>query len=109
MCIAYVPPIDSKIHNTNEINMFECIESGIEKYKEHGHIYVLGDFNARTANLPDFLERDRFLDTNIELDYINIPERVNKDHVIDARTWTATCLLMQNHQPIYRKWSLRRK
>jgi len=84
ICIAYVPPIDSKIHNTNDINMFECIESGIEKYKEHGHIYVTGDFNARTANLPDFLERDRFLDTNIELDYINLPERVNKDHVIDA-------------------------
>ena len=61
ICIAYVPPIDSKIHNTNDINMFECIESGIEKYKEHGHIYVTGDFNARTANLPDFLERDRFL------------------------------------------------
>ena len=31
-----------------------------------------------------FLERDRFLDTNIELDNINLPERVNKNHVIDA-------------------------
>ena len=41
-------------------------------------------FNARTANLADFLERDRFLDTNTELNYIHLHERVNKDHVIDA-------------------------
>jgi len=60
ICIVYVPSIDSNIHKTNDINVFECIESGIEKYKEQ-------------------------------------------------RTWTAFCLLLQNHRPIYRKWSLRRR
>ena len=45
ICIAYEPSIDSTIHMNNDINMFECIESGIEKYKEHGHTYVVTRVN----------------------------------------------------------------
>ena len=45
ICIVYVPSIESNIHKTNDINMFVCIESGIEKYKEHGHIYFITRVN----------------------------------------------------------------
>ena len=45
ICIVYVPSIDSNIHKTNDINVFECIESGIEKYKEHGYIYFVTRVN----------------------------------------------------------------
>ena len=45
ICIVYVPSIESNIHKTNDINMFVCIESGIEKYKEHGHMYFVTRIN----------------------------------------------------------------
>jgi len=41
ICIVYVPSIDLNLHKTNDINMFECTETGIEKYKEHGYMYFV--------------------------------------------------------------------
>ena len=45
ICIVYVPSIDLNLHKTNDINMFECTETGIEKYKEHGYMYFVTQVN----------------------------------------------------------------
>ena len=65
---------------------FDEIEQGIEKYKTQGKVFITGDFNSRTANNPDYIELNRFLDSNQLSDSCNnVLPRVNKDQVLDRR------------------------
>ena len=50
-----------------------------------GKIYITCDFNSRTASSVDYIEFDKYIDQDLSmvLDTCNIPERTNKDRVLN--------------------------
>ena len=80
-----MPPSNSKVFNTAEVDIYEQLEVSIEKYNSLGKIYITGDFNSRTASSVDYIEFDKYIDHDLSmvLDTCNIPERTNKDRVLD--------------------------
>ena len=86
ICCVYIPPISSTIYrnNVNECDVFDQIESGVEKYKSLGNILIMGDLNSRTANEIDYITDDEFLNQDIQL-LPNVDDfpRSNKDKVLD--------------------------
>ena len=64
LCCTYMQPRGSKVLNQNNIDLFDIIETGIEKYKVKGKVCLTGDFNCRTANESEFIVYDRFVDAN---------------------------------------------
>ena len=84
ICSSYIKPRDSRVLLAEDIDMFEQIESGVEKYKMLGKVFITGDLNSRTSNEPDFLIFDNYLDNNVELELNNnIMQRVSKDKILD--------------------------
>lgn len=83
--VNYVPPSGSAVLNREDIDISEQLELDIIKYKTLGRLYLVGDFNSRTSNLPDFIQFDRYLDDE-DIFFIDshIQTRVNKDHVSDV-------------------------
>ena len=85
ICATYIPPSGSKVLRSEDIDIFEQLELDIIKYRRLGKIFLTGDFNCRTANEPDYLDFDRYLDD--EDNFISpfvLQPRVNKDHVVDS-------------------------
>ena len=89
ICYVYIPPTSSKVRKDKDLEFFEEVEKGLEKYSKMGKTYVTGDFNSRTATLSDILDFDAYLDIdddeNIQhiLNMSNLPERQNQDTVSD--------------------------
>ena len=52
--VVDVPPIDSSYIGIKQ-DIFEIIELEYSKYVNNHDIFLCGDFNARTSNLPDFI------------------------------------------------------
>ena len=50
--VVYVPPIDSSYIGIKQ-DIFDIIELEYSKYVNNHDIFLCGDFNARTSNLPD--------------------------------------------------------
>ncbi|CAG2198439.1 unnamed protein product [Mytilus edulis] len=54
MCTVYIPPITSSHYDRDLISLEEEICS----FSSKGKILLIGDFNARTAKTPDYIEED---------------------------------------------------
>jgi len=53
----YMPPESSSYYRNNEsVDPFLVLESAVMKYGDLGEILLMGDFNARTATLKDYIE-----------------------------------------------------
>ena len=114
---VYIPPSDSPYSSGDEFDqiMSDIIDIGA-KYN-NCKICLVGDFNARTSNLPDFIEADKHLlhatgldegDTDIFIDrnmfeHLNIVvDRYTTDKVVDATGkklldfCSNTCMLIVN-------------
>ena len=52
--VVYVPPIDSSYIGIKQ-DIFDIIELEYSKYVNNHDIFLCGDFNAHTSNLPDFI------------------------------------------------------
>ena len=61
--VVYVPPIDSSYIGINQ-DIFDIIELEYSKYVNNHDIFLCGDFNARTSNLPDFIT-DEYTEFNV--------------------------------------------
>ena len=84
LCCTYIPPRESKVLSNNEIDIFSDLELHVEKYKLLGKVLLTGDLNSRTANEIDYINFDRFLDNNSDIQpNVYVSPRVNKDHVLD--------------------------
>jgi len=84
---VYLPPQQSNIlrHFNNELDIFDLIETGIEKYQLQGKVMLTGDVNSRTSNEIDYIIFDQFLDNNSDLQQNICPSmRINMDPVLDA-------------------------
>ena len=51
--------------NSQDVDIFECLEQGVINYKNLGKLYITGDFNSRTSTDPDHLDFDKYLDDDI--------------------------------------------
>ena len=78
---VYLPPINSqkKSHDDD----LQTLENEINKYSNLGHIVLVGDFNARTGLLKDFIENDcQLINTHLNDFYTAdkmLPNRNNQD------------------------------
>ena len=88
LCYVYIPPTGSKVLKDKDFDFYEEIEKDLEKYSKMGKTYITGDFNARTATLPDILDFDAYLDpendTQGEFDINSLPIRKNQDTTADS-------------------------
>jgi len=49
-------------------------------------VFISGDLNSRTSILPDYVDFDKYLDTNLPcVCCYDIPNRINSDKTIDAQ------------------------
>ena len=78
ICLCYNTPINSSREIYNEKNIFDMIQDDMVEFEAHSaktcNFVICGDFNARTAELPDYVEHD-----NLELLDI-LPD----DYVVDT-------------------------
>ena len=83
---VYVPPTNSNVIDLNNFDLFDELETYLEKYKYLGKCLITGDFHSRCSNLEGFITFDNYLVNNNQLSNdVYIPPRVSKDHVIDMR------------------------
>ena len=84
MCNIYVPPTDSKVFNSTNIDLYDMLEQDIIHFNNLGKVFVSGDLNGRTSNDLDYFEFDKYLDHNTFFEHsFNVPMRVNQDRIID--------------------------
>ena len=85
LCHIYVPPSNSRVTSSANIDLYDSLEQHIIRYNNLGKVFVCGDLNGRTADAADYFEFDKFLDYDSLFNNINsdIPPRSNKDRVID--------------------------
>ena len=84
MCNIYVPPTDSKVFNSTNIDLYDMLEQDIIHFNNQGKVFVSGDLNGRTSNDLDYFEFDKYLDHNTFFEHsFNVPMRVNQDRIID--------------------------
>ena len=88
LCTAYIPPANSSYSRKLDIDLLDLIEKDIIIYKQKGDVLLLGDLNARTSNLADFICQDStrhlplfdFYKTDNQIE-----NRRNLDRVLDDR------------------------
>ena len=84
ICHVYIPPSDSRVSSSSNIDLYDQLEQDIIKYNDLGKINVSGNLNAHTSTAVDYFVYDRFLDQNlIFYNKVDIPSRANKDRVLD--------------------------
>ena len=69
ICGVYFPPIDSKYMNDGDA--FGDLENDIITFSDLGEIIILGDLNARTGTLSDFIVNDDMLHVPIDSNFYN--------------------------------------
>ena len=90
-CLCYIPPEDSQVYKNSRSALFQCdfydiLDNGIRKYCDFGHIFLTGDFNARTGEDLDFIPSaglDRFVDLPFSVDN-HLPGRMNCDKIVNT-------------------------
>ena len=60
LCACYIPPEGSNIYKQYQakFNRFNIIEDETMKYKQKGNVLLMGDLNARSGVLDDFVDKD---------------------------------------------------
>ena len=90
--VKCIPPDDSSVYkNVNsslfEFDFFEFLNNEIRKYNDLGDVYLLGDLNSRTGELPDFVPNinlDRYVDMPLDVIPIDPPLRYNMDKTVNS-------------------------
>ena len=54
LCAVYIPPISSPHYD----NDFISLEGEVSTFSSKGKIVLIGDFNSRTGQNPNFIEKD---------------------------------------------------
>ena len=84
MCNIYVPPTDSKVFSSTNIDLYDQLEQDVIHFNNLGKVFVSGDLNGRTSNDLDYFEIDKYIDHNTLFDHsFDIPVRVNQDRIAD--------------------------
>ena len=84
LAAVYLPPLQSQRKAGEDV--ISTLEKEIHKYSTQGQILLLGDFNARTGTLNDFIENDADDFLTIHSTYnrdTHCPKRNNADYTIN--------------------------
>ena len=88
LCLLYIPPRVKSVCPEND-EIFENLKTCIQDYSIKGELILMGDLNARTGSLNDFVELDELsrpdhdlLPSNY-LEYIILPSRHNVDQIVN--------------------------
>jgi exonuclease III len=90
MCAAYLPHEQSLYLHNRDQDVLENIEHDIVKYSKDGYIFLLGDLNARSATLSDYIEddSDKYCSDSEKCHYlvdVNLGARHSQDSVTNNR------------------------
>ena len=69
----YIPPQQSRFFNDDEFDLFEQEIASVRS--NFDYIYLLGDFNAQTATMPDYTVLDPFLS-----EFFNFDTDIDRTH-----------------------------
>ena len=84
LAAVYLPPLQSQRKTMEDVT--SILEQEIHKYSTQGQILLLGDFNARTSTLNDFIENDADDFLTMNNTYIqdkHFPKRNNADYTVN--------------------------
>ena len=83
ICFLYIPPSTSILLKSGVSLNFESLQAECASFEEKGWVLLLGDTNARTNNVNDFIEDDEldvFLPTDDEYrPDVALDKRINAD------------------------------
>ena len=80
---SYISPHKGKLAESKKLqNLAEDI---VRFKRQGGNIILQGDFNARTSNDIDFIQPDKYDDTNNQIETLNMPLRNSQDKISDGR------------------------
>jgi hypothetical protein len=80
MCAIYMPPASSFL-NMGDTSKYE-LEEAVLKYKECGHVMIIGDLNSRIGNCNECLEYNNEIDSPCGIHYYeSLVNRYSKDQV----------------------------
>jgi exonuclease III len=89
VCAAYLPHEHSQYLIQREQDTIESLESDIVHFSQDGYIMVVGDLNARSGCLKDYVDIDCDIDVHDDGEMYVIDEsvgsRYNQDHVVNDR------------------------
>jgi len=109
LCAVYIPPISSPHYDNN----FISLEGEVSTFSSKGKIVLIGDFNSRTGQNPDFIEKDSSQINDfdgIDLlppDYVTDTElkRVNQDFIINIVGFMLVFKATHIKWPIFRRFT----
>ena len=55
---VYIPPSNSSFYNKGGLDPFDEFENSVQNYASKGEVIIMGDINARTGCLPDYIKND---------------------------------------------------
>ena len=93
ICAIYIPPENSSYWRTHDFDPFLILEQDVTKFQEKGEVILVGDFNARTGDKPDYVpdftnddNLDQVIrsDSNVILENLGRKHRSNMDNVVNA-------------------------
>ena len=73
LCVAYIPPENSVFHNMFDGDIFRLLEDDISLYQNSGKMFLTGDLNGRTSIKPDFIENDRSIIIQNDVNQVDTP------------------------------------
>lgn len=99
ICASYLPHEQSQYLLHREKDVIENIETDFADLSQNGYILLLGDLNARTGVLKDYVIDDCDLNVTDDDLYIvdeNVGSRCNQDNVVNDRGTKLTELCIQS-------------
>ena len=63
ICCVYIPPENSPFYKNRDQDTLQCLENDLRFFTNVGHVKLVGDFNARTGVLPDFIKNDKHINS----------------------------------------------
>ena len=85
LCCLYVSPQGST-HISSRDSIWGLLEEEITKFSQKGPVILIGDFNARTGSMPDYILHDSLECTQLPPDYIpDCPlARYSEDNILNG-------------------------
>ena len=86
ICAIYIPPHDST-SNSSLSTPWEDLQLEVTSFNNKGNVVLMGDFNARTSNLPDFnfdIDDDYSPSPSMHTNHITMPERLSMDKHVNS-------------------------
>ena len=79
--VVYIPPYDSRFYTKDEMDLFQAEVSSM--CISHEYVSLMGDFDSRLCNNPDFIDADKYFSDCFEFDE-NLTNYLNASSSLDS-------------------------